>query len=103
MFKICPGDIYIFDDETPEWTYPMYNDNVAIVHVSDPTFESLLDVGNYSKRFHIYDYEDNVAICMFQIIVSSRGMYSMITIHLGRPYRLQYIFLYCSFDFPLYM
>lgn len=75
LFSLCPGNIYAFEDETPEWSYPMFDDNVAVVYVSDPPFEARLAAGNYTKRFHIYDYEDNAAICFFQVIVSSRGTY----------------------------
>lgn len=69
----CPGDIYIFEDETPTFEYPTFNDNVGIAAKHEPNMDDRFSEGVYHKQFSVEDYDGNLATCYFRIVVSSRG------------------------------
>lgn len=71
--KSCPGDVDIFEGETPSWSAPEFEDNVGIATETAPTIEKNLPVGNYIQHHIAYDYDGNFADCKFLVSVHSQG------------------------------
>ena len=71
--KSCPGDVDIFEGETPSWSAPEFEDNVGIARETGPRIHDILPVGNYIQHHIAYDYDGNSMDCTFLVYIHSQG------------------------------
>lgn len=71
VFSSCPPDFEIVVGDVVEWKVPYYKDNVAIAGMTQPngTNGSVFPVGKYSMEYKIWDFDENYALCRFNITV----------------------------------
>ncbi|XP_052781698.1 neurogenic locus notch homolog protein 1-like [Mya arenaria] len=72
VFYNCPGDIFIFEDEIPQWEEPRFSDNVGVAEKSCSDRQKTYRPGNYPQIYRVFDFDRNVAECRFTIHVESR-------------------------------
>ena len=73
-FLSCPADIVAYEDEIIYWDEPTALDNVGIPYLWSSADQGYtFDVGITTVTYTALDYDDNKAICEFDVIVYSEG------------------------------
>ena len=72
----CPADIDAYEDEVITWDEPRAMDNVGIRYLwSSIDQGQVFDVGEHTVTYSAIDYDDNKAICEFNVNVYGEGKY----------------------------
>ena len=78
VFTTCPVEILTYDDKVVTWVAPVPEDNVGISQIvaeGDFYQDKKLRHGTYSISYTALDYDQNKAICAFNIYVYKSGTF----------------------------
>ena len=73
-FLSCPAEIYAYEDELIRWDEPRAQDNVGVQYLwSNIDQGEPLGAGDHTVTYTAVDYDDNQAMCEFNVYVYNDG------------------------------